>query len=68
MLPSRSGYAGPGGNSSRWNAPIVAGKTLEVQRSQIDELFKSLKSGDELAETEPSLFCPFCSLFPSDRV
>jgi hypothetical protein len=33
---------------------MVSGKTLEVQRSQIDELFKSLKSGDELAETEPS--------------
>jgi SWI/SNF-related matrix-associated actin-dependent regulator of chromatin subfamily A3 len=54
MLLSRSGYAGPGGNSPRWNAPMVSGKTLEVQRSQIDELFKSLKSGDELAETEPS--------------
>ncbi|KAG1908274.1 SNF2 family N-terminal domain-containing protein [Suillus fuscotomentosus] len=54
MLPSRSGYAGPGGNSPRWNAPMVSGKTLEVQRSQIDELFKSLKSGDELAETEPT--------------
>lgn len=53
MLPSRPGYAGPGGSSSRWNAPMVSGKTLEVQRSQIDELFKSLKSGDELTETEP---------------
>ncbi|EGO04472.1 hypothetical protein SERLA73DRAFT_82405 [Serpula lacrymans var. lacrymans S7.3] len=42
----------PGG--SRWSTPTVAGKTLEVQRSQVDELFKSLKSGDELAETEPS--------------
>lgn len=31
----------------------MAGKSVEVQRSQVDELFKSLKDGDELAETEP---------------
>ncbi|KAI6118995.1 SNF2 family N-terminal domain-containing protein [Pisolithus croceorrhizus] len=47
-------YAGPGGSSSRWGTPAVSGKTLEIQRSQVDELFKSLKSGDELAETEPA--------------
>ncbi|KAJ7900166.1 SNF2 family N-terminal domain-containing protein [Mycena olivaceomarginata] len=41
-------------NSSRWSTPQVSGKSVEVQRSQVDELFKSLKSGDELAETEPS--------------
>lgn len=40
--------------SGRWNTPIVSGKSVEVQRSQVDELFKSLKSGEELAETEPS--------------
>lgn len=57
VLPSgRPGYAGPGGNSSRWSTPAVSGKTLEVQRSQVDELFKSLKSGDELPETEPGKF------------
>ncbi|KAF8213230.1 SNF2 family N-terminal domain-containing protein [Mycena galopus ATCC 62051] len=41
-------------NSSRWVTPQVAGKSVEVQRSQVDELFKSLKGGDELTETEPS--------------
>ncbi|KAJ7092552.1 SNF2 family N-terminal domain-containing protein [Mycena epipterygia] len=41
-------------NSNRWSTPQVSGKSVEVQRSQVDELFKSLKSGDELAETEPS--------------
>ncbi|EPQ60504.1 hypothetical protein GLOTRDRAFT_113119 [Gloeophyllum trabeum ATCC 11539] len=50
----RIGYAGPGGNNmGRWTTPAVSGKSVEVQRSQIDELFKSLKSGDELAETDP---------------
>lgn len=49
----RLGYVGPGGSSSgRWTTPAVAGKSVEVQRSQVDELFKSLKSGDELEETE----------------
>nr|GAT47839.1 SNF2 family DNA-dependent ATPase [Mycena chlorophos] len=38
---------------SRWTTPQVAGKSVEVQRSQVDELFKSLKGGDELTETEP---------------
>ncbi|OCH94709.1 hypothetical protein OBBRIDRAFT_722057 [Obba rivulosa] len=48
----RLGYSGPGGSSmGRWSTPGVAGKSVEVQRSQIDELFKSLQSGDELAET-----------------
>ncbi|EIW86879.1 hypothetical protein CONPUDRAFT_46727 [Coniophora puteana RWD-64-598 SS2] len=41
----------PGG--SRWGAPAVSGKTLEIQRSQVEELFKSMKSGDELPETVP---------------
>ncbi|KAF5374992.1 hypothetical protein D9758_000446 [Tetrapyrgos nigripes] len=40
-------------NNNRWTAPAVSGKSVEVQRSQVDELFKSLKSGDELPETEP---------------
>lgn len=39
--------------AQRWAAPIPASKSIEVQRSQIDELFKNLKTGDELAETEP---------------
>ncbi|KAH7930552.1 hypothetical protein BV22DRAFT_1078743 [Leucogyrophana mollusca] len=52
---NRPGYAGPGGMGSRWSTPAISGKTLEVQRSQVDELFKSLKSGDELPQTEPVL-------------
>ena len=48
---NRPGYAGPGGmNVGRWNA---MGKSVEIQRSQVDELFKSMKDGDELPETEP---------------
>ncbi|KIO08431.1 hypothetical protein M404DRAFT_997356 [Pisolithus tinctorius Marx 270] len=53
-VSGRVHYAGPGGSSSRWGTPAVSGKTLEIQRSQVDELFKNLKSGDELAETEPA--------------
>lgn len=48
---SRVAYVGPGGaNMGRWNA---IGKSVEIQRSQVDELFKSMKDGDELPETEP---------------
>ncbi|KAI0079640.1 hypothetical protein K474DRAFT_1591823 [Panus rudis PR-1116 ss-1] len=51
---SRLGYCGPGGNGmGRWNSNVAA-KSVEVQRSQVDELFKSLKDGDELEETD----CP----------
>jgi SWI/SNF-related matrix-associated actin-dependent regulator of chromatin subfamily A3 len=51
VASNRVGYnAGP---ASRWSAPVISGKSVEVQRSQVDELFKSLKSGDELEETEP---------------
>ena len=39
--------------AGRWSAPVIAGKSVEVQRSQMDDLFKSLRSGDELTETEP---------------
>jgi SWI/SNF-related matrix-associated actin-dependent regulator of chromatin subfamily A3 len=46
----------------RWSTPAVSGKSVEVQRSQVDEVFKSLKSGDELAETEPSkCYCAYLS-------
>jgi hypothetical protein len=30
------------------------GKTQDVQRTQADELFRNLKDGVELTETEPS--------------
>ncbi|KAJ7786133.1 SNF2 family DNA-dependent ATPase [Mycena metata] len=41
-------------NTNRWTTPQVSSKNVEVQRSQVDELFKSFKGGDELEETEPS--------------
>ena len=47
----RLGYSGPGG--SRWTAPAVTGKSVEVQRSQVDELFKSMIDQDNLAEYDP---------------
>ncbi|KAH9937252.1 P-loop containing nucleoside triphosphate hydrolase protein [Fomitopsis serialis] len=50
----RMGYSGPGGsNMGRWAAPGVPGKSVEIQRSQVDELFKSLQDGEELQETDP---------------
>ncbi|KAI0030206.1 SNF2 family N-terminal domain-containing protein [Vararia minispora EC-137] len=36
---------------SRWSTPVSA-KSVEVQRSQVEELFKTLQSGDELPECE----------------
>lgn len=51
--PGRAVNPSPMASSSRWSTPTTSGKTLEIQRSQVDDLFKSLKSGDELAETEP---------------
>ncbi|KZP31164.1 hypothetical protein FIBSPDRAFT_724894 [Athelia psychrophila] len=54
LAANRVGYSNqPGNAAGRWNTPIVSGKSVEVQRSQVDELFKSLKDGEELAETEP---------------
>ncbi|OCB87871.1 hypothetical protein A7U60_g5006 [Sanghuangporus baumii] len=47
--PSRYGQAGP----NRWNSPAVSGKSVEVQRSQVDEVFKTMRSGDDLEETDP---------------
>lgn len=39
---------------NRYYAPGLAiGKTQDIQRTQIDELFKNLKDGVELPETEP---------------
>ena len=51
----RPGYPGVVGNASRWNSN-VSGKSVEIQRSQVDELFKSLRDGDELAEAVPRMF------------
>jgi hypothetical protein len=59
LAPNRMGYGVPGNNMGRWSTPAISGKSVEVQRSQVDELFKSLKSGDELAETEPCASCLF---------
>ena len=43
----------PERDHSRWTTPIINGKNIDVQRSQVDELFKSLKDEDGLVETEP---------------
>lgn len=43
----------PKRDHTRWATPASAGKSVEVQRSQVDELFKTLKDGAGLAETEP---------------
>jgi SWI/SNF-related matrix-associated actin-dependent regulator of chromatin subfamily A3 len=53
MTCPRTDYSGPGGSSSRWSTPTAPGKTVEVQRAQVDELFKNLRGGEELEETEP---------------
>ena len=39
--------------AARWTTPVVATKSVEVQRSQMDDLFKCIRSGDELTETDP---------------
>lgn len=76
MAGSRADYYGPGGNSARMPTPI-SGKTVEVQRAQVDELFKNLRGGEELEETEPrtplhhivySLFdCPVPTQLPKSE-
>lgn len=52
MLNNRL-YGPSGGSPSRWSEPAI-GKSQDVQRTQIDELFKHMKDGVELSETEPS--------------
>lgn len=49
----------PQRDHSRWTTPSSSGKSVEVQRNQVDELFKTLKDGDGLVETEPGK--SFCS-------
>jgi hypothetical protein len=44
---------------NRW-VPQISGKSMEVQRSQVEELFKSLQSGDDLPECDPRVFCFIC--------
>jgi SWI/SNF-related matrix-associated actin-dependent regulator of chromatin subfamily A3 len=56
MAGSRTEYSGPGGSSSRWTTPTISGKTVEVQRAQVDELFKNLRGGEELEEMEPRAY------------
>ena len=56
MASSRTDYSAPGSNSSRWSTPTAPGKTVEVQRAQVDELFKNLRGGEELEETEPRAY------------
>lgn len=57
MSPGQVGFPA---NGSRWTQPAVAGKSVEVQRSQMDDLFKSLRSGDELQETSPGMSRILC--------
>ncbi|KAF9527782.1 SNF2 family N-terminal domain-containing protein [Crepidotus variabilis] len=50
--------------TSRWQT--TAARSVEIQRSQVDELFKSLKDDDDFPETEP---CPEIStrLYPHQK-
>ncbi|PFH54824.1 hypothetical protein AMATHDRAFT_135139 [Amanita thiersii Skay4041] len=54
MVYQTTRLTGSSGNTSRWSTPSMPAKSVEVQRSQIDEVFRNLKDGDDLAETEPS--------------
>ncbi|KAG5647573.1 hypothetical protein DXG03_008926 [Asterophora parasitica] len=54
IMASNRLYPPATNNNSRWTTPAMTGKSVEVQRSQVDELFQSLKDGEELAETEPA--------------
>ncbi|KAG7099012.1 hypothetical protein E1B28_000896 [Marasmius oreades] len=38
----------------RWNAPVVASHSVEVQRSQLDNVFETMKGNEDLAETKPA--------------
>lgn len=49
-------------NASRWTSSQVSAKSVEVQRSQVDEVFKSIKGGDQLPETEPGQNLTLCHL------
>ncbi|KAH7106756.1 SNF2 family N-terminal domain-containing protein [Auriculariales sp. MPI-PUGE-AT-0066] len=45
---------GPGQIASRWTGTAATNaRNVEVQRSQVDELFKNMQGGDDLPETEP---------------
>ncbi|CEL53826.1 hypothetical protein RSOLAG1IB_06607 [Rhizoctonia solani AG-1 IB] len=51
-MRSNLGPSAPG----RWNHSTTAtGTSVEVQRSQVDEVFKSLMSGDDLDQTEAGI-------------
>lgn len=43
--------------NARWTSGPGNGKSVEVHRSQVDDLFKNLQDGDELAETESGMLC-----------
>ena len=40
-------------NNRLYTPSAAIGKTQDVQRTQVDELFRNLKDGVELTETEP---------------
>jgi hypothetical protein len=55
QIPGMPGIADlryPSAVQNRWTTQAVSGKSVEVQRSQVDEVFQSLKGGDDLEETE----------------
>ncbi|KAG9098137.1 hypothetical protein FS749_004591 [Ceratobasidium sp. UAMH 11750] len=53
MRSSLGSTSAPG----RWNhAGTATGTSVEVQRSQVDEVFKSLMSGDDLEQSEAGAF------------
>ncbi|KIK70785.1 hypothetical protein GYMLUDRAFT_32838 [Collybiopsis luxurians FD-317 M1] len=56
----------PTNNISRWTTSQVSAKSVEVQRSQIDEVFKSIKGGDQLMETEAA-FEIATTLYPHQK-
>lgn len=65
MMGAGSGiYPARGNGMNRFNTS-VSGKSVEVQRSQVDQLFKSLKDGEELEECEARA-CILLFLVPRD--
>ena len=55
MMNANSGIYPARGAMNRFNTSVSA-KSVEVQRSQVDQLFKSLKDGEELEECQPRMY------------
>ncbi|KZV93796.1 hypothetical protein EXIGLDRAFT_612562 [Exidia glandulosa HHB12029] len=50
----RNALARQSSATNRWSQAAPTGKSVEVQRSQVDELFKNIEGGEDLPETEPA--------------